>query len=119
MDSRVFKRGEIYLANLNPKRGNEVGKLRPVLIYQTDMLNEALHPTTTVLPLTTHLVDGGYPLRFRVTQRGKLEFTSELLCDQIRTLDNCRIIGERVAMLDSDEMSQVDKQVTILLGMEP
>ena len=40
MDSIMFKKGEIYLATLNPKKGNEVGKLRPVLIYQTDILNE-------------------------------------------------------------------------------
>ena len=53
----MAKKGEIYLANLNPKKGNEVGKLRPVLIYQTDMLNEILHPTTSILPLSTNLID--------------------------------------------------------------
>ena len=36
----MIKRGEIYLANLNPKRGNEVGKLRPALILQIDSLRE-------------------------------------------------------------------------------
>ncbi len=31
----MFKKGEVYLVRLNPKKGNEVGKLRPILIYQT------------------------------------------------------------------------------------
>ena len=35
----MFKKGEIYLAKLNPKKGNEVGKIRPVLIYQTNYKN--------------------------------------------------------------------------------
>lgn len=114
----MFKRGEIYLANLNPKKGNEVGKLRPILVYQTDMLNEIAHPTTTVLPLSTHLIDESYPLRFRVKKREKLETTSEILCDQIRTIDNQRIINKKLTMLNEDEMDQVDKQVKIVLGIE-
>lgn len=114
----VFKRGDVYLANLNPKKGNEVGKLRPVLIYQTDCLNEVEHPTTTVLPFSTHLVDDSYPLRFRVQKRDKLELTSEIVCDQIRTIDNQRIIKERLTMLSDDEMVEVDKQVKIVLGIE-
>ncbi|MDQ1244289.1 MAG: mRNA interferase MazF [Campylobacterota bacterium] len=113
----MFKRGEVYLANLNPKKGNEVGKLRPILIYQTDMLNEIAHPTTTVLPLSTHLIDESYPLRFRVAKRDKLDSSSEILCDQIRTIDNQRIINEKLTTLSSDEMAQVDKQMKIVLGM--
>lgn len=113
----MFKRGEIYLASLNPKKGNEVGKLRPVLIYQTDVLNEISHPTTTVLPLSTHLIDESYPLRFRVQKRDKLEAPSEILCDQIRTIDNQRIIKERLSALSEAEMEQLDKQVKIVLGI--
>lgn len=44
-------RGEIWLANLNPvKKNNEVGKVRPVLIFQNDDLNESQYPTTIILP---------------------------------------------------------------------
>ncbi len=106
------------MANLNPKKGNEVGKLRPVLIYQTDMLNEIAHPTITVLPLSTHLIDEGYPLRFRVAKRDKLDASSEILCDQIRTIDHQRMINEKLTALNDDEMRQVDKQVKIVLGIE-
>lgn len=113
----MFKRGEIYLANLNPKKGNEVGKLRPVLIYQTDMLNDVGHPTTTILPLSTHLIDESYPLRFRVEKRDKLDSSSEILCDQIRTIDNQRIINEKLTILSDDEMEQIDKQIKIVLGI--
>lgn len=113
----MFKKGEIYLAKLNPKKGNEVGKLRPVLIYQTNLLNEITHPTTTILPLSTHLIDESYPLRFRIQKRDKLEVSSEILCDQIRTIDNQRIINEKLTTLSDEEIRQVDAQIMIMLGL--
>ena len=37
----MVSRGEIWLANLNPtKKNNEMGKVRPVLIYQNDELKQ-------------------------------------------------------------------------------
>ncbi len=117
MDLKMFKRGDIYLANLNPKKGNEVGKLRPVLIYQNDILSEVSHPTTTVLPLSTQLINESYPLRFRVEKREALASTSEILCDQIRTIDNQRIIKEKIASLTPQELQALDKQLKIVLGI--
>jgi mRNA interferase MazF len=32
----IVRRGEIWLANLNPTRGSEQAGIRPVLIFQTD-----------------------------------------------------------------------------------
>lgn len=114
----MFKKGEIYLANLNPRKGNEVGKLRPVLIYQTDMLNDIEHPTTIVLPLSTQLVKDSYPLRYRLNKREKLQQTSEVICDHIRAVDNKRIKKGIVATLSIKEMMQIDIQVKMVLGID-
>jgi len=114
----MFKKGEIYLAKLNPKKGNEVGKVRPVLIYQTNILNECDHPTTIVLPLSTVLIDDAYPLRYRVSKRDKLEKTSDILCDQIRALDNKRILEGLLTKLTFEEMLFIDKQVKIVLDIK-
>ncbi len=114
----MFKKGEIYLAKLNPKKGNEVGKLRPVLIYQTNLLNEIEHPTTTILPLSTHLIDDTYPLRYRVIQKERLEQNSDILCDQIRTIDNDRILKDRLTVLSLKEILEIDKQIKIILDIE-
>jgi mRNA interferase MazF len=114
----MFQKGEIYLAKLNPKKGNEVGKIRPVLIYQTDFLNECEHPTTIVLPLSTVLIDNAYPLRYRITSREKLDKTSDVLCDQMRALDNQRILDGLLTKLTYIEMLNIDKQVKIILDIE-
>ena len=113
----MFKKGEIYLARLNPRKGNEVGKIRPVLIYQTNMLNDIEHLTTIVIPLSTYLIEGAYPLRYRVLKREALEEESDLLCDQLRAIDNQRIILEKLASLTFKEMLEVDEQVKIILEL--
>lgn len=118
MDSKICQKGEIYLAYLNPKKGDEVGKLRPVLIYQTNMLNDIEHPTTTILPLSTTLIDEAYPLRYRIQKRDHLEKDSDILCDQIRTIDNQRFKPQMIAALSLKEVLEIDELVKIVLGME-
>jgi len=67
-------RSEIWLANLNPsKKANEIGKIRPVLIFQNDELNRSSYPTTVILPLSTVLIDDAKPLSYRVSKRENLK----------------------------------------------
>jgi len=49
------ERGEVWLADLHPRRGTEPGKTRPVLIVQSQALLDAGHPSTLIIPLTTNL----------------------------------------------------------------
>jgi len=65
------ERGEIWLANLNPGRGTEPGKTRPVLLVQSQALLDANHPSTLIIPLTTNLVEDAEPLRIRVSAAGQ------------------------------------------------
>ncbi len=87
-----IRRGKLYLAELSPRRGTEAGKLRPVLVVQTDLLNEAGHPSTWVLPCTTRLV-GENLLRVPLP-RGMAGNTSdcEIMIDQSRSIDNRRFV---------------------------
>src|SRR5208283_4104329 len=55
MTSRPPRRGELWSADLNPRRGTEAGKVRPVLVVQSDLLNEMDHASTWILPCTTRL----------------------------------------------------------------
>ncbi|SMN16861.1 transcriptional regulator, PemK family [uncultured Candidatus Thioglobus sp.] len=61
-------RGGVYLANLNPSKGTEIGKIRPVLIIQSDSLNSIGHTTVNILPLTIRLKDNTF-LRVRVLKK--------------------------------------------------
>lgn len=85
-----IRHGALYLADLNPRQGTEAGKLRPVLVIQTDLLNQTGHPSTWVLPCTTQLVEENI-LRV-VLPRGIAGNAAdcEVMIDQIRTIDNRR-----------------------------
>ena len=87
-----IRRGLFYLADLNPRRGSEPGKVRPVLVIQTDLLNEAGHPSTWVLPCTTRL-SGESLLRVAVP-RGIAGNRQEcdVMIDQSRAIDNRRLV---------------------------
>jgi len=111
----MFERGSIYLAQLYPSKGAEPGKLRPVLVLQTDLLNNIDHSTIIISPLSTNLVDDTYPLRIRISRRDKLLKTSDLLCDQIRSIDKTRLLPEKLATLNEKEMLMVELQTQILL----
>lgn len=114
----MFDRGSIYLAKLYPSKGSEPGKTRPVLILQTNMLNHIGHTTTIIVPLTKKMIDGAYPLRYRIKKRENLLQTSELLCDQIRAIDVKRLIPEKLATLSMQEMAEVEHQIQAILEFE-
>jgi mRNA interferase MazF len=57
---------EVWSANLNLQKGTELGKVRPVLILQTYLLNNISHASTMINPFSTHLNDGLAFLRIRV-----------------------------------------------------
>lgn len=114
----AFKRGAIYLANFNPSMGTEAGKTRPCVVIQSDLLNEAEHPSTTVLPLTTQLIDDAAPLRYRIKSRDKLKADSDIMLDQTRTIDNRRIVNDVLTMLSFEEMAEMEMLWQIVLGLE-
>ena len=114
----AYKRGGIYLANFNPSRGTEPGKTRPCLVMQSNLLNDVGHPSTTVLPLTTQLTEGTEPLRLRLASRDGLEYDSDVMLDQIRTIDNRRINGEMLTLLSEQEMGKLELFMRVVLGLE-
>lgn len=114
----MHNHGEIWLANLNPGRGTEPGKIRPVLILQNQALLDAEHPSTLIIPLTTNLIDDAEPLRLRIVVQGRMEQDSDLLVDQLRAIDNKRLIDGPLARLDDDLLKQVYQAVAEVLGVE-
>jgi mRNA interferase MazF len=111
------ERGEIWLANLDPRRGTEPGKTRPVLIVQSQALLDAGHPSTLIVPLTTTLVDDAEPLRIRVPASGRLRRDSDLLVDQLRAIDNRRLGQGPLAHLSSALMHRVGEALRDVLDL--
>ncbi|MEA2110697.1 MAG: type II toxin-antitoxin system PemK/MazF family toxin [Campylobacterota bacterium] len=113
----MFERGSIYLAKLYPSKGAEPGKTRPVLILQDNALNKIDHETVIILPLTTNLIDDVFPLRMRILKRDFLEQESDILCDQARAIDTNRIIQDKLAAVNKNELLEIEQMVQLVLGI--
>jgi len=109
--------GSIWLANLQKKQGTEPGKIRPVFILQNQDLLDANHPSTLIIPLTTNLVDDAEPLRLRVQAAGDLDKDSDLMIDQIRAIDNQRLIKGPLLQVDKEFLGQVYVAVKEVMGI--
>lgn len=114
----AYKRGGVYLANFNPSKGSEAGIIRPCVILQNDLLNEAGHPSTTILPMTTHLVEDAVPLRVRVRAREGLESDSEVMVDQVRTIDNRRFCSDMLTAISPREKALIETCLQIVLDLD-
>lgn len=114
-----MKRGEVWLANLSPQGGTEPGKTRPVLIVQSQPLIDAGHPSTLVVPMTTNLEDDAEPLRVRVPAGHGLHRESDLLMDQLRAIDNRRLLDGPLTRLGSDHMCRIDEAIREVLDLTP
>jgi mRNA interferase MazF len=101
------KRGEIWLADLNPRRGTEAGKTRPVVIVQAQALLDAEHPSTLVVPLTTQLIEAAEPLRIRIRAAGSLKKDSDALIDQVRAIDNRRLVRGPLSRLRPEQLDTI------------
>jgi mRNA interferase MazF len=112
-----MKRGEIWVANLNPNRGSEVGKIRPVLILQNNALTESGFPTIVVLPLTSQVRKDVSTLRISITARDDLREDCQIMIDQPRSLDRKRIGNGPLTQLTRVELDAVEKSLVAVLGM--
>ena len=111
------KRFDIWTADLNPQIGTEPGKVRPVLVLQTDLLN-AVHPSTIVCPLTTNVIKESEILRVHVKKGvAGVSKPSDIMIDQIRAIDNNRLI-KKIGELPNDLSNAVSENLKIVLDIE-
>ena len=107
--------GEIWMASLDPVRGYEQAGTRPVLILQTDPLNNFLRTIVTV-PLTSNLKWGQYPFCvFLPIHEGNLTSDAIALCHQLRVSDKTRLI-RRMGQVSDATLTKIEQAVSITLG---
>ncbi len=94
-------KGDIIGINLNPKQGDEIGKVRPCVIISNDDENHILD-TIIVMPLSTQLIDDMLPYRLRLSKRDSLQKDSDILINHIRTISKKRVTS-KIAKVSEDE----------------
>ena len=117
----AIKRAQVWEVDFEPQtHKEEPGKRgRPALVIQTNILNSAGHATTIVIPSTTNVYrdaqGDGYPLRVSVGKLGTMKQETDLLVDQIRTVSNQRLMGDKpLAELSRAHMKRVGDALRML-----
>ncbi|MEK6881011.1 MAG: type II toxin-antitoxin system PemK/MazF family toxin [Nanoarchaeota archaeon] len=110
-------RGDIVVANLEPIKGSEQGRKRPVLIIQNNTFNET-SPTTIIAPITSKIPSRKYltSIVFKKEKIG-LKRDSTILLNQLRTIDKSRII-RKISRIKEENMEEINKAIKITLGLE-
>src|SRR4030043_400169 len=86
-----IRKFHVYLADLNPRFGTEPGKIRPVVVLQTDLLNNE-HPSTVICPITTNVIKESSLLRIH---RSDDSFITFVVIGQITVL-GCSLLSKSV-----------------------
>lgn len=112
------KQYEIWIADLNPQIGTEPGKTRPVLILQTNLLNQIPHPSTIICPITTKIEKDADILRVHLKKgMANLNENCDIMIDQIRAIDNTRLV-KKIGDLPSSLKEKVKENIMITLDLE-
>ena len=113
-----IKQFEIWIADLNPQIGTENGKTRPVLVVQTNLLNQVPHPSTIICPVTTNVKMEAEILRVHLRKgTANLNQACDIMINQIRAIDNKRLI-KKVGDLPKDLMVVVKENLIIIMDLE-
>ncbi len=113
----IIRRGEIWTANLNPNKGSEIGKVRPVLILQDDSMIASGLATILIAPLTGQFRPIFAPLRIKVAARNHLIQDCFVMIEHIRALDRSRFGEGPIAVLTKAEMTAVERSFLGVMGM--
>lgn len=110
------RRGWVYMADLNPPRGTEPGKVRPVVALQTDQL-AVKHPSTIVAPLTTNVVAHARLLRVHLKSgEANLSADCDVMVDQLRAIDNRRL-RRALGAVPVRRLQEIEASIAVLLDL--
>jgi mRNA interferase MazF len=111
-----IKRGRLYIVDFNPRVKTKPGKLRPAVVLQSDLVNQAGYPSTIVIPTTTRLVEDPGILRLRIEKGQGLDHDSDLLLGQLIAVAN-ESFRKEIGILPPPLMEELENRIRVLLGL--
>jgi mRNA interferase MazF len=112
-----IRRGDIFLAALDPVIGKEIAKTRPVVVVSNDF-NNRYSGTVTILPVTSKHLEKIYPFEVLIPRgRSILPKDSKVKADQIRTLDRRRLL-KFIGKLEAEDLEAIAKAIQVHLSLE-
>ncbi len=114
----VYKRGEIWWADLEEPRGSEPGYRRPVVVVQSDDFNKSRIQTIIVAVISSNLKLGEAPgnVRLGSTKSIGLNKNSVINASQVITLDK-HYLTEKIGKLNQSQKHELDDGLKLVLNL--
>lgn len=115
-----MRRGEVVWVDLDPVRGNEANKRRPVVVVSNDGANREAdllgRGVITVVPISSN-VSRVFPFQVLLpAARSPLRRDSKAQAEQIRSLSIERV-GRSVGRLPADLVADIDDAIRLQLSL--
>jgi mRNA interferase MazF len=107
----------VYLARLDPAKGAEVGKLRPVVVLSAEEILAVDTPLLFVCPLSSRSDADFEVLHVPLSPRDGLKVPSFALVEHCRAISRRRLMRERIAQLTEQEISLILHRLQRLVGL--
>jgi len=106
-------RGEVRWADLNPVRGHEQARMRPVVILSHDVFNDR-SGTVIAVAITSQAQRAGFPLTLEINtlQTPKRAWVK---ISQIRTLSVERV-GKKIGVASPEEIARIIEGLNEIIG---
>ena len=116
-----MRRGDIYLADLEPSRGSEANKTRPVIIVSHNALNQIVEErrrgVVTVVPLSSNM-DAVYAFQvFLPAEVTGLTRDSKAQAEQVRALAFERFAAQPAGSLPERYLQRLDEALRLHLEL--
>ena len=115
-DRKIIRRGDVYLADLDPVVGSEQGGTRPIVILQNNLGNK-FSPTVIASPFTSEIKKEQLPTHVFVSGSDCLKVDSMAMLEQVRALDK-QHLKEYLGYLSRHDMDRLDEALRISLGLD-
>ncbi len=113
--SELVRRGDVFMANLDPTIGVEIKKKRPVIVVSNDTINQ-FSRLVIVVPLTTNIFRLSPSHVLIPKGEGGLGQDSKALTEQIRAMDKQRLTT-RIGTLSARFLSLIEQSIRNSLDM--
>lgn len=104
---KTLTRGGIYLARLDPAKGEEIGKIRPIIILNSQVILNDIPPIIFICPLSSQSQPEFRHLHIELEVRDNLKVTSYALVEHCRSITINRVIHPRIAQTTSIELNTI------------
>ncbi len=109
------RRGEIWLADLDPVRGHEQGGRRPILLLSVDPFNHGPSSLVIGIPLTTK--DRKIPSHILVAPpEGGVKRLSFAMTEAVRSLSKDSLL-QPWGMVGEETMTQIESWLRTIMGL--